>query len=316
MVYRSGPLIEGVVSPTATSTVRKNALEGGNPVASGGYTQGLRDPGTIGDAYAYQLALANRNNLDQTVGQAIGDVSYQATEAGHADRMTAAGWTRNPDGTWTHASTGKVTDAGGQTLLSDGGPNTGGVLAPPVDETGMRKNPDGTEGPPGLGQVSREAIEAQISALSAQYGLDLESLAALGGQIGAQAKFLLAQLQQDEQYAQEGLTGNLVGRGVYRSGITARDTGRLQGKFANQRAQVEMNKSQQLRQLAERAGLAKVGLARGKADVISQIDAGNLNAELRQALLDELNTLRPDDVKNVLGANALPTAIGGLGIAQ
>lgn len=295
MALRTGPLIEGVVSPTASSTTRQKALES------------AKDYGSTTDQIKYATAeqLFNQGASTSAVGAAL-SAPQTGTMAGQQlntyTAMVNAGWQQNPDGTWTHAGTGKQTDATGTTLINDPvgpvGPGGPGVVNDP--DTGQ------PTGPPGLGQVSQEAIEAQINALTAQYGLDLEGIAALGGEIGAQARFLLAQLQRDQGFAQEDLLGNLVGRGVFRSGITARDTGRLQGDFAARRAQVEMNKGQQLRQLAERAGLARVALARGKADTISQIDAGNLPAEIRQALLNELNSLTPQRVEQALANSRGP----------
>lgn len=303
-----GPLIEGVVSPTASSTTRRSALDSitktqgkrPDPYQSQYYATKGAFQGGANTALAAQIGTTARNQATIFGGSPIGNARDIIN-----DYVAQGILVRNPDGTIYNPNTGVGTPPAGPGGGGDGTTPTG----PPTGPGG----PGGEENPD-LGQVSREAIEAQINALTAQYGLDLESIAALGGEIGAQARFLMAQLNRDEGFAQERQLGQLVGRGIFRSGVTARDTARLQGDFALKRAQVEQDKGARLRQLAERAGVAKVGLARGKADVISQIDQGNLTAEIRQALLNELNSLTPQQIQGALDATRQPTP--PLNIAQ
>ncbi len=321
MINRTGPMIEGVVSPTASAETRRKALAS------------AATPDRFG-AQQYEGTQRAFNQGANTATAAGAGLLEAAMDSGQRSRMdpgvldaakATAGFTVNADGTlrsiYSGQNYGSIGELMGTTTLS-GSPNTGGGYVPPGGpggaggggggggEVGPSDPGGGPGGGPGgpdtLGGASAAAIEAQINALTSQYGLDLEGIAALGGEIGAQARFLMAQLQRDQGFAQEDLLGNLVGRGVFRSGITARDTGRLQGDFAARRAQVEMNKGQQLRQLAERAGIAKAGLARGKADVISQIDNANLPAELRQVMLNELNSLTPDQIQAALDASRRP----------
>lgn len=309
-MVRTGPMIEGVVSPTASKKTITKTLES------------AATPGRLEDQYTYGAvakAQEQGGSIQDMANAAVG--AQAAGPAGVTSGFSQYGATnlQNLINSGAEIRSGWVIDpTTGVAIGRADNPNVTSSVAPTVTtgNTPVPTAPPGGGGnppaPPGtpdqpvdpgsLAEISRRAIEGQISALEAQYGLDLASIAALGGEIGQQARFLLAQMGIDQERAQEGLIGNLVGRGVLRSGITARDFGRQSQDFAMRRAEIEMNKGQRLRQLAERAGAASAAMGRGKADVIAQIDQGNLPAEIRSRLLGELQGLTPQDIQRALDA--------------
>ncbi len=309
MINRTTQMIEGVVDPRVNLESRRKVLEQ------------AKQPGTGVDQYHYKNQAAG-NIIDQsvrtpssvTIAEAPTTSPFGGHDPGH-DLATMAEVQR-----LANERANMLADQGYDPNTGDYVGNTttgnGGVINDPHRPPGPGKEPGqpGTEGPPGdLQGASREAITSQIDALTAKYNMDLSSLAMMGGQIGAQAKFLMAQLDRDAGFAQERLEGNLAGRGMFRSGVTARDTSRLQGDVANQRAEIELNKADRLRELIDRGAGAKANLAQGKANAISGIDFGNIQAELRQLALNELQKLRPEDIDKALAASgATPNALSGI----
>lgn len=190
-------------------------------------------------------------------------------------------------------------------VRTGGGAGRGKGLAPasPGSGGGAGPAPGAEETEDTLAGLSAEALEDAIAALEAQYGLTLEEIVALGGDIGARAALLRNELERRAVLAQEQLISNLLNRGLFRSGIAARDLGRLREDIASERAQFEQDVSSRLRELQRRAGMGAADLERQKADIRRQIEAGNLDAEVAQALLGELESITIDDIRKASQAN-------------
>lgn len=172
-------------------------------------------------------------------------------------------------------STRRVWGDPGYAGPSSGGGGGGGTAYP-------MGTPQTAVDPMGLQGATNDALQAEIAALEAQYGLTLAQIAALGGEIGARAQMLLDQLAQQEKMEQEDLISSLLQRGVYRSGMTAADLAQLADLFAGKRAEVEFNKTQQLGQLELQRGAATAGIHSGIGASVGQLSGGNTQAELAQ----------------------------------
>lgn len=157
-----------------------------------------------------------------------------------------------------------------------------------------------------LGAASTNALQAQIAALQAQYGLDLAQLAALGGDIGARAEMLMAQLDRQEKVAQEGVISNVLQRGIFRSGITARDLSRVAADFADQRAMLELDKNAALRDIEAQKGAANAALNQGIGGTYGEIQAGNTETELAQLGAGEMPSAIPDPNQANQGVTTIP----------
>ena len=163
--------------------------------------------------------------------------------------------------------------------VGGGSPGGGGAQPQPTPIMTPTSTPSGTTG---LEGASNDALAAEVAALEAQYGLTLAQIAALGGDVGARANFLLAQLAQQEKFAEEDLVSGLLQRGVYRSGMTARDLSRLADLFGEKRAQVEMDRNSQLQQLELQRGAATAGMRAAQGAAFGNLEAGNTQAQLAQ----------------------------------
>lgn len=164
-----------------------------------------------------------------------------------------------------------------------------------------------------LGAASTNALQAQIAALQAQYGLDLAQLAALGGDIGARAEMLMAQLDRQEKVAYEGVISNVLQRGIFRSGITARDLSRVAADFADQRAMLELDKNAALRDIEARRGAANAAMNQGIGGTYGEIQAGNTETELAQLGAGGSPSALPDpnQASQGVGVGSVTTAPGG-----
>ena len=89
-------------------------------------------------------------------------------------------------------------------------------------------------------------------------------------------------LDRQEKVAQEGVISNVLQRGIFRSGITARDLSRVAADFADQRAMLELDKNAALRDIEAQKGAANAALNQGIGGTFGEIEAGNTETELAQ----------------------------------
>lgn len=152
-----------------------------------------------------------------------------------------------------------------------------------------------------LARISADAVRDAIAALEAELGMTIDEIAALGGEVGARAQRLLAELDRQAVLEREQLIGSLLRRGLFRSGIALRERQRLEEAVGMRKADVEARKGEQLRRLEMDAAQAKIDFERRKADIEAAVLEGNLDAETAQALLDDLEKLTFKDLQLAAG---------------
>lgn len=145
------------------------------------------------------------------------------------------------------ATTGAAARSGGGATSGGGG----GVYVPPVNTGGVTGSIDPVSEPnPGRGGVAggettgsttledltEEQISAAMAAIEAQYGMTREQLLSDRSMAGLAYQRLTAELTRAREVAQQGVEQDALRRGLFDSGISARQQGTLAQQFAEQRA--------------------------------------------------------------------------------
>lgn len=256
--------------------------------------------------------------------------------------LAAAGWTRQADGTLLHAGSGKIADASGSRLIGQvagtglpqnntpssgggggattstggggtggggtGGGGGGGQPTGGTQSTSTAQNSDPMQGL--LGQLTAEEIEATIAYLESVTGLTREQLLSEAGQAGELMRRLMGRLDLETDMREQAVIGNALGRGIFRSGITQQDLGRVYADQALQAGDITGAFGKTVSDLQTQADVLNAQLQRKIADQVSGIENANIDVGLRAAFLNRLNELGLGQLAGLIeqAANAVPSA--------
>jgi hypothetical protein len=122
-----------------------------------------------------------------------------------------------------------------------------------------------------------------MSQIEAEFGLTRAQLLADQTTIGAQYRLLEGQLARQRQLSLQGAEAGALQRGVFRSGIYAKEYSDVAGQFAEQQAQLAQQQSSEEGQLAAELATLDARKAAEQASRASEIIRQEYEARLAGA---------------------------------
>lgn len=132
--------------------------------------------------------------------------------------------------------------------------------------------------------TANAALETQIAAIEAEFGMTREQLLADEGEAGRQFRAALVGLQQQRDDNIRASMNQLVDRGVLRSGIAVSDRARIGQEFETARGLAEGDQDYALAQIAAQRAAINPQEAQAKAAATAQHEAVLRDLELMRSM--------------------------------
>lgn len=162
-----------------------------------------------------------------------------------------------------------------------------------------------------LGGLTSDELNAMLDYISAQTGLTVEQLSQQAGALGDAARQLMSNIQQQYVEGIRSSEANAAQRGLGRSGIFARNVGKVGEAKAKQETQVRSEAAAKLSDLqAALSSLVSQNQLKA-AQAGSDIVTSNLSAGEQAALQNRLSDLGLGDLTNIDLSKIVDQAAGG-----
>lgn len=200
---------------------------------------------------------------------------------------------------------GTAQQGGGAPTTTGGG--GGGTTTTPKQET-TTTGPGGTTAPGGgtqtggsldLGGLTADELRAMLNYLSAQTGLSFAQLSQQAGAIGDAVRQLMDQISRQSVIDMRNTENDALRRGIFHSGILARNVGQVQSGVASQRNAARSDAANKLSDLQNQMDSLVAQNTLQAASAGSQILQANLPAGEQAALQNQLAQLNLGAIPNI-----------------